>query len=205
MRGLPLDTGERAIALCSGVGAERMVRAVQLAREVFEPKLFVLLGFSAGLRADLPVGEVICDERGDERALSLLRDFPIPLRFGRTATCGFLNSAADKLALAEECGGCLVADLESEAFMEACGDVPHLVLRAISDDLHTDLPLPFEQYLNAQGFPDDTAIARQVLRRPELGPALWSLAKDAATAQRALISVLQDVRPLLVRRLLELS
>lgn len=205
LRGLPLDTGERAVSVCSGVGAERMLRAVRMTQEVFQPQLMILVGFSAGLRADLSVGEVVCDERGDASLLAALREFPLPLRFGTTVTCDFLNSASEKSALAERESDALVADLESEVFMEACGGVPHLVLRVISDDLHTDLPLPFEEFLNARGFPDDMAIARELIRRPKLAPALWELAKDATLAQRALTSVVRDIRPLLVRRLMELS
>lgn len=204
LQGLPMDSGERAISLCSGVGAERMVRAARLARDIFRPDLWVLVGFSAGLRSDLPVGEVICDDRSDARLLADLRSFPIPLRFGSVATCGFLDTAADKEALAKEHPEALAADLESEAFMQACGETPFLVLRAISDDVHTDLPLPFESFLDQRGFPDDLKIARALLRRPKLVPGLWRLAKDATAAQRALSKVLADIRPLLVRRLREL-
>ena len=205
LQGFPLDTGERAVSLCSGVGAERMTRAVELARQVVAPKLLVLLGFSAGLRADLPVGEVICDDRGDSSLIKALRSFPIPLRFGRTTTCGFLNSAQEKCDFAAEHPEAMVADLESEAFMQACGDTPCLVLRVVSDELHTDLPLDFETFLDARGFPKESAIARELLRRPSLVPKIWGLAKDANLAQRSLTGVLADIRPLLVRRLLELS
>ncbi len=205
LQGFPLETGERAISLCSGVGAERMAHAVSVAQKVFAPQLFVLLGFSAGLRGDLPVGEVICDDRGEAGLVSALRGFPIPLRFGQTTTCGFLNTAEEKVAFAVERPEAMVADLESEAFMQACEETPYLVLRVVSDELHTDLPLDFEPFLDARGFPKDSAIAREALRRPSLVPKLIGLAKDASLAQGSLGKVLTDVRPLLVRRLLELS
>lgn len=205
LQGFPLDTGERVVSLCSGVGAERMAQAVGLARQVFSPKLLVLLGFSAGLRAYLPVGEVVCDDRGDSALLTALRSFPIPLRFGQTATCGFLNTAQEKADFSAEHPEAMVADLESEAFMRACGETPCLVLRVVSDELHADLPLDFEAFLNARGFPNEAAIAREVIRRPALVPKMLGLAKDASLAQRSLTKVLGDIRPLLVRRLLELS
>lgn len=203
LKGLPFDSGERAIGFCCGMGAERMQNAVEQARRLFDPSLLVLVGFSAGLREDLPVGEVICDERGDPELVQSLREFPIPLRFGPVASEGYLHSAEDKSALAKSRPECLVADLESEVFLRAAGETPCLVLRAVSDGLNTTLPLPFDQLTTARGFPDEMAILKRVLARPNVLPGLLSLAQASAYAQRALGQTIADIRPLLVRRLLE--
>lgn len=203
LKGIPFDSGERAVGFCTGMGAERMEKAVHEARRLFEPALMVLVGYSAGLRADLGVGDIICDERGDAALVQTLREFPVPLRFGRAASAGYLHSAEDKRALAASRPDCLVADLESEAFLSAAGDTPCLVLRAVSDGLDTTLPLPFDQLTTARGFPDEMAILRRVVARPTVLPAVLSLAQASAYAQRALAQTVRDIRPLLVRRLLE--
>jgi nucleoside phosphorylase len=203
LKGLPFDSGERAICFCTGMGAERMATAVGRGLHIFRPALLVLLGYSAGLRGDLSVGEVICEERSDARLVSSLREFPIPMRFGRVASSGYLHTAQDKRDLAEARPDCLVADLESEAFMLAAGDTPYLVLRAITDDLETTLPLHFDKLVTSRGFPDEGAILRKLARKPRLMPEVLGLAKASAAAQRALRQTLVDIKPLLIRRLLE--
>jgi nucleoside phosphorylase len=180
-----------------------MAAAVGHGLRLFTPDLAILIGFSAGLRADLPVGEVICDERGDPGLVSALRQFPVPLRFGRVAASGFLHTAQDKQDLAAARPDCLVADLESEAFLESCGPTPSLVLRAVSDDLNTPLPLPFDQLMTARGYPDELAIVRALAKQPGKFPQVWKLALASAKAQRALSQTVVDIKPILIRRLLE--
>jgi nucleoside phosphorylase len=203
LRGWPFDSGERAVCFCTGMGAERMREAVNYALPVFRPQLAVLLGYSAGLHPDLMVGEVVCEERGDAGLVRTLRDFPVPLRFGKVASAGYLHSAQDKAGLAQARPDCLVADMESEAFIEAAGNTPFLILRAVSDDASTTLPLPFDQLTTARGFPDERAIASYLARKPSLLPQIWKLAKASSVAQGNLAQTIADIRPLLIRRLLE--
>lgn len=203
LQGLHLDAGDRAVSFCTGVGADRMRRAVALARSTFQPQLLVLVGFSAGLQARLTVGEVVCDERSDERLVGRLRRFPLPLRFGRTATCELLHTSAAKRSLAEQCPEALIADMETEAFLEAAGGLPSLVIRAVSDDVETDLPLPFDEFLDRQGFPDEKAILRRALGQPSVVPGLVALGRSSWRAQEALRETIRDLRPLLVERLWE--
>lgn len=87
--------------------------------------------------------------------------------------------------------------------MEAAGGVPHLVVRAISDDLDSTLPMRFDEVLDAGGFPDEMAILRRLARKPRLVPEIWDLAQASATATAALRDTVRDIKPLLIRRLLE--
>lgn len=203
LRGLPFDSGERAVLFCTGMGGERMQSAVGQALTLFRPQLAVLVGYSAGLKADLEVGEVVCEERGDSTLVQALRAYPLPLRFGQVASGGYLHSSQDKVRLAEARPECLVADMESEAFMQAVGETPFLVLRAVSDAVSTTLPLAFDQLVTPRGFPDEMAILRQLLARPKLVPRVIGLARASALAQRNLAQTISDIKPLLVRRLLE--
>lgn len=203
LKGLPFDSGERAISLCTGMGADRMEAAVTSALRIFQPNLAVLLGYSAGLREDLTVGEVICAENGDPSLVKSLREFPIPLHFGKVAASGYLHTSEDKKNLAAARPDCLVADLESEAFIKAVGETPFLILRAVSDDVNTTLPLPFDRLVTAGGFPDELAIVKHLARKPALVPSIVGLALASAQAQRALRDTISDIKPLLIRRLLE--
>lgn len=205
LRGLEMDSGERCVGFCSGMGAERMGRAVERGLDLFQPDLAVLLGFSAGLRDGLSVGEVVCDERGDTALLDLLRTFPLPLRFGQVVSGGLLRDEADKRALASAHSQALAADMESGAFLQAVGTTPHLILRVISDDVASPMPLPFDQLLTERGFPDELKIVRCLARNPRLVPGVMKLARTSALAQRALRETVVDIKPLLVRRLLESS
>lgn len=203
LKGIEFDSGERAVGFCTGVGAERMTAAVLEALRLFRPELAVLIGFSAGLRADLAVGEIVVDERGDPALLRALRGYPLPLRFGRTVSSGLLRTVEDKRHLAASHPESLVADMESLAFMEAVGKTPHLVLRTVSDELETPLPLPFDEMLTARGFPDERKILREVALKPRVLPGLLGLARASSQAQQALSSTMIGIRPLLIRRLLE--
>lgn len=203
--GVEMDSGERAVAFCSGMGSERMARAVQRGLSLFAPDLAVLVGFSAGLRDGLPVGEAICDDRGDGKLVEALRRFPLPLRFGQVVSGGLLRDERDKRALAAAQPLALAADMESGAFLQAVGRTPHLILRIVSDDVTAPMPLPFDQLLTERGFPDERKILGRLAARPALLPGILKLARTSAQAQRALRQTLVDIRPLLVRRLLESS
>lgn len=187
MRGLELLAAPGCIHLCSGMGAERVQQAVSLAAEAFRPKLFILIGFSVGLRADCMVGNLICDERSSPEALEGLAELP----FGRVATCGFLYTAGQKQAFAEKHPESPVADLETEAFLDAVPDgALSLVVRAVSDEVSTDLPLKFGELADDRGFPDIKAIGFRLATRPYLLPRLLRLGRDSAKAVDSMASML---------------
>ncbi len=200
LMGVPFDSGDRAMLFCTGMGPERMARSVGRGLELFTPDLAVLLGFSAGLRADLRAGDVICDERGDSALVSALRELSMPIHFGEVAQSELLATVEQKQECARRHSKALAADLETGAFIEAAGSVPLLVIRAISDDVSAELPLPFGELLDPQGFPSERAILERLLRQPQLVPKIWKLAQTSGAAQRALRDTLQAIKPLLVAR-----
>jgi nucleoside phosphorylase len=191
VQGLELESGVGIVHFCSGMGPERMERAVKLAQKTYEPHLYVLVGFSVGLDDTLQVGDLVCDER----SAPLLSKGRIEYRTGRVATCGFLNTASQKRAFAQKHPGCLVADLETEAFLGAVpSNSEFVVLRAVSDTVDSDLPLNFGDYTTAQGFPDVRAIGLRVATRPHLLPKLLKLGREAGTAVGSLADLLAEQR-----------
>lgn len=200
LMGIPFDSGDRAVLFCTGMGPERMVRSVERGLDLFSPDLAVLLGFSAGLHPNLRAGDVVCDQRGDSALVSALRELSLPIHFGEVAQSELLATVEEKQECARQYPKALAADLETGAFVQAVRAVPHLIFRAISDDVFSELPLPFGELLDPYGFPSEKAILGCLLRRPRLLPKIWKLAQTSAAAQRALRDTLRAVKPLLVAR-----
>ncbi|MCA9781722.1 MAG: hypothetical protein KC800_33620, partial [Candidatus Eremiobacteraeota bacterium] len=103
-----------------------------------------------------------------------------------------------KKAFAEKHPASPVADLETEAFLEAIPpESDRLVLRVVSDSVGTDLPLDFGAFTTDQGFPDVRAIGLKVMTRPHLLPGLLRLGREAGLATRMLARELESQRELL--------
>lgn len=197
--GVELDLGEGCALLCSGVGADRLEHALEIGTRVYKPTLTVLVGFSAGLSNRGRVGDVYWDPRSDKDLIQSFSGLNLNGRPGRAATCGFLNSVGEKIEFARSHPESVVADLESERFLEWVRG-PKLVLRAISDELSTSLPVNFENYLDSSGFPDLQALAHAVLTRPRLLPQFLELAKGSRICVNNLSRFLADTSSLLGER-----
>lgn len=194
LRGMELEQGSGAIHLCTGMGAERMGRGVESILKICTPRILVLLGYSVGLLPDLKVGSLVVDERSSPEPLARVLEGVTGIVSGKVATCGFLGTAAHKGAFAEHHPDSPVADLETEAFLEAVPPgVQSLVVRVVSDELQTNLPLDFSQLVGKDGFPDHKGIALKLMRNPFLLPKLLRLARDAELANQRLTDLLQKV------------
>ena len=200
LRGLEFDLGEDCALVCSGVGANRVERAVSVGTSVYNPKLTVLVGFSAGLKTSGRVGDLFWDQRGDQDLGARFSELDLDANSAVVATCPFLNSVGEKIEFARAHPESLVADLESEHFLTSTSG-PKVVLRAISDELSTSLPLNFEEYMNDKGFPDVKAIARAVAKKPSLAPSLLELGRGSRLCVENLSDFLTETRPLFRERL----
>lgn len=198
--GTELQVGEGVVQVCTGIGPLRMGDCVERVSRVFSPDLVILAGYCAGLKPQLKVGDLVVDSRGEAELVRRLEELYPRVKVGPIADAGFLNSAQEKSALAAENPESPAADMETAAFLEACGSTPALVLRAVSDTVDTDLPLPFEDYLDDWGFPDTWAIAKAVAARPRIVGQMMGLARSSALATASLAEVLTHLRPVLTRR-----
>lgn len=197
LSGFELESGPDCIHLCSGMGAPRLLQAVDLLKKAYAPSLFVLVGYSVGLKAELRVGDLMCDLRSDASLVASLAALCPHMKLGSVSTCGFLHTSSQKLAHAEKHPDALVADLESEAFIASLKPPTRfLVVRAVSDEVFSDLPLNFGELADKKGFPDVKAIGLKLATRPHLLPKLLKLGRDAGVATRALTNLLSQSRDL---------
>lgn len=197
LNGSAIEMDEQLVAICTGMGPHRMTDCVERVREVFSPSLLILIGFSAGLKSHLKVGDLVADPGSESALLRRAAELHPKLRIGPVASSGFLHTAREKATFAKDNPDALVTDLESGAFMSSAGETPYLVVRAVSDTVDTDLPLPFEEFVNARGFPNEFAIAKAVAKRPRLIGRMLTLAKDSHNASGALANFLTNLRPVL--------
>lgn len=192
LQGWELLRGERCAHICSGMGAQRMRAALEFGLKAFQPNLVVLVGYSVGLKRECKVGDLLCDERSSAPLKQALAEGGFGLKFGRVATCGFLGTAKEKMLFAQEHPDYALADMESEdALMNFAQRVPMLVVRAVSDEVETDLPLDFSELVTKTGFPDLAGIVTRVLAKPTLVPKLLKLGKEAEVATAALTDFLR--------------
>lgn len=189
--GLELHHGDGCVHLCTGMGADRVIHGLEVGLRVFRPRLVALVGYSVGLQSDMKVGRVLADSRSHQ-------DFHgsfVGVRIGPVATCGFLLTASQKAAFAEKHPEAPVADLESEAFLDAVPpEVRAIVVRSVSDDRDFDLPLDFSKLSDDKGFPNPRAIALALTKRPYALGSVLKLAKDSRAATRALADFLTKTR-----------
>lgn len=192
LHGLELDVGADSVLFCCGMGAERVAQATRQAASLYNPLNFVLVGYSVALSSELQVGDLFWDERSAESWGRLLTQGELPFHTGRVATCGFLRTVQQKMAFAADHPDALVADLETEAFLSAVpSSANRVVLRAVSDEIQTELPLDFGSHVTERGFPDTFSIGKALLLRPWLVPQVVRLGLDASRANTSLTQALR--------------
>lgn len=197
IRGFELETGAGCAHICSGMGASRVSEAMEVLLRVYRPRLLILLGFSVGVTDSVSVGDLIVDSRSDPGLLELIRSRDPSTRISPVGKCDFLLTSKAKVAWGEDNKTRLVADLESEEFLSALNSrAAGLVVRSVSDDAHTDLPLDFSKFTNAQGFPDQKALAKTLAKQPSLLPKMFRLAGDAKRATESLEQFFEWFKPL---------
>jgi adenosylhomocysteine nucleosidase len=88
---------------------------------------------------------------------------------------------------------CRAIDMESAGAARAAEEagVPWLAVRGVTDTLDEDLPMPFEQYMGADGELNRARILAAAVRRPALIPALVRLGAESMKAARNLAEFAQ--------------
>lgn len=103
-----------------------------------------------------------------------------------------VSRSQDKFALGK-LSQAIAVDMESAivAEMMSVAGIPWLVVRAISDDVSTDMPLDFGKFSDAKGCPQYGAIIKELFHKPALIPGCMRLGLNSQKARSSLREYLQ--------------
>jgi len=175
---------------------ERLIQA-------HRPGIIVSAGFSGALQPGLPIGAIVLAENFSDSGL--LRTMPLPesFRVGRAITVDdVLETAEQKKAAGRETGA-LAVDLESSHLQKVChrSGVPMISIRAISDALDRDIPIPAGVLIDPEsGRANPKAIFNYLFRNPSKAQDFARLLRDAKMAQQSLASGIQQILPSILKR-----
>src|SRR5271167_1858810 len=173
-----------SVLVCGGIGAEAARRATEAVIALYQPELVQSVGFAGALDPALKVGGIFSPTRViDARDGSSVE----------TGTgCGVLVSVAtiagaeQKVKLAE-CYGAQAVDMEAAAVARGAQarGVRFMAVKAISDE--SDFAMPaMERFVGRNGQFRTGKFLTYAAVRPELWPRVIQLARNGATASRAL-------------------
>ena len=199
----PLVTGTFAgvsvMVVHTGVGATaecRMRLQALFARH--RPTAAIAGGFAGGLHADLRVGDLVIGENHSDPNLAQIARRALPGAATGTLTTQprTVETAVAKEALAAATAGALAVDMETAWIAEACraAGVPLLALRVVSDDAHTDFPVPaavmFDQKKQR---PRVVALPLWLLAHPGRIAPFVRFVRGLAPARRRLTDALEKI------------
>jgi adenosylhomocysteine nucleosidase len=191
--------GGHAVVVCGGIGAEPARRAAEAAIAHYSPNLLISAGVAGALVPELNVGDTIfpgmvIDTQDGSRHQTAISHAPIGnTALGRTILASYpeIASVAQKQQLAKSYGAHAV-DMEAAAVARAAQshNLPFLVVKAISDDEHFELP-EMDRFIPAGRFQTRLFVFHVALR-----PWLWlkviRLARNTRIASDNLCAWLRD-------------
>lgn len=198
------DWDIRIVSVEAGTGADRARRATQALIDAHTPTWVLSAGFSGALHPDLELGNIvvansIVDASGEELRVDV-KMTPDPERgwhVGRILmTDEIVRTVEEKRQFADETGA-LAVDLESLAVAQVCQqtNTRFMAVRAISDDLSTDLPPEVMSVFGGTGSLRAGAIAGALWKRPSSMKDMWRLRENAQRASERLARFLNVVVP----------
>ena len=193
-------SGGIAVAV-TGDGSRAADHGTRDALRIIRPRVVMALGLAGGLSPGLVAGDVIVGERilDGVEAIPLDRRW-VDLARAEGALPATIVSSPDVLSTREakriawETAGrptpaCV--DLESAAVAQIAREagIPCVVLRAISDTAHEDLPLDFNRCRDREGRIQSSRVLRRALVRPQSWTGLRRLRQRMAVCSEALAGV----------------
>ena len=185
--------GEAVEVLLTGIGRRNAGKAMHAALAAHKPDLVISSGFAGGLRPDLKLGDIVFSADGESSlGPALLAGGAKPVKFHCVEK--IVTSAAEKRGLWRQTGADAV-EMESETICAVCREqsIPVAIVRVILDTADEDLPLDFNQLLDADQRMDAGKLAWTLARSPAKISALLRLQKKSAAAAEKLARVLSDV------------
>jgi adenosylhomocysteine nucleosidase len=181
---------ERAVLVCSGIGAEAARRATEAIINLYAPVLVQSAGFAGALDPTLKVGTVltpICviDAKDGSR-------IEAGVGYWVLVTVDHPASVEQKAKLAEAYWAHAV-DMEAAAVARAAQahDITFVGLKAISDEASFEMP-PMGRFIAPNGQFRTAAFAVYVALRPWLWRRVIEMASNSSTAANALCEWLEQ-------------
>jgi nicotinate-nucleotide adenylyltransferase len=173
----------------TGPGPSAIARAfAERARwPVRNPRLVVLLGLAGGIGESTVSGRSVRVATVVDREGALLLQAPAVESGARVVEVDApVTTPADKRALAR-CSGADICDLESRAFASCAHDagLPWAIVRGISDDARSSLPVETAQFVDERGETRMQRVLAALARRPALLGELVRLTRASRSAMRA--------------------
>lgn len=194
--------GIRIAMVEAGMGPVRAQRAAQALLDAHHPTWVVSTGFAGALQADLKIGHIVVANEivglsGEPLKIDvgMNSDPARGLHVGRVLTVDrMVRTIADKQALAAQTGAVSV-DMESLAVAKVCQSTKTkcMAVRAVSDDLSTDLPPEVLSLVGETGAVRMGAVVASLWKRPSSIKDMWRLREHALTAAGRLADFLDGV------------
>lgn len=180
-----------------GVGTERARReAARLLAEV-KPEIVICAGYGGALAAGMQLGEIVLDPRGTPFGGAF------QVREGKIFTAAHLaETVEEKQRLGVETGA-LAVDMETAVVAEVfeSASIPVLGIRAISDRMEDDVPVPMECLFDLERQqPRILGLLGFLLRNPKRIVPFARFVRNLAPARGALEKTLAEMVSRLGRR-----
>ena len=182
---------ERAIAVCAGMGPERVTHALALAEDHGPLTSIISVGYAGALRAGIErntiywPGKVIDARTGDS--------YNCNGGSGILVTTDRVLGHEEKPTIAERWGADLV-DMEAAVVARLAQErgLPFRTLRVVSDELGDVLP-DLNRFIDARGGFRETPFALHLALHPRMIPNAIRLGRHSAEGSRTLARALREV------------
>lgn len=176
------------VLVCGGIGAEPARRATEAIIKLYRPELIISAGFAGALQPDIRVGQPltprwVVNAKDGSRSDTKIGE-------GILITADSVASTVQKRKLADAYGAQAV-DMEAAAVARGAQihGVRFAACKAISDSLDFQMP-PMQCFIDIQGQFQTAKFVVYVSVRPWLWKSVLQLARNSATASRALCRAL---------------
>lgn len=197
-----LYEGIRLAMVESGMGAERAQRATEALLDAHSPKWIISTGFCGALSSEMNVGDIVVANKittpsHDELSvdIGMTSDSSRKLYVGRTVTVDqMIRSVAEKKELADATQS-IAVDMETHAIAAVCRarKTKFMAVRAVSDDMSTDLPPEVLSLVGETGAVRFGAVVGALWKRPGSYKDMWRIREHAMLASENLAKFLDGV------------
>lgn len=195
--------GETRVAVVeSGTGPDRARRATMALLDAHSPQWIVSAGFCGALVPGMKVGDIVVANQiatiADDLVtvdIGMTTDSARGLHVGRTLTVDkIVRQVSEKQALAEQ-SGAIAIDMETHAIACVCRErkTKFMAVRAVSDDLSTDLPAEVMSLVGDTGAVRIGAVIGALWKRPSSYKDMWRLREHAMIASERLADFLDGI------------